>query len=243
MPLLDHFHPPLFPPRSWESFHLSWADHLSGHFNMRPNRYGFLAEANVHIGITVAADVAAFEQDAPTGERPNGAVGVATQVWAPPQPPLVVPVDFSTLETFEIRIYDDERARTLVAAVELVSPGNKDRPESRRAFLDKCAAYLREGVSVVVVDVVTSRRHNFHATLMELFNGGEAAMRVITSDLYAVAYRAHVVGQRTQLEAWPTALALGAPLPTMPLWLTESLCVPLDLEAGYQAACRYAAIG
>ncbi|HTU20161.1 MAG TPA: DUF4058 family protein [Gemmataceae bacterium] len=240
MPLLDHFHPPL-DRRNWESFHGGWIFQLVGQLNLRPMPYGFLAEGNVHIGITVVADVAAFEEDVPSRERSNGAV--ATAVWAPPQPPLVVPVDFSTLESFEIRIYDQDRARTLVAAVELVSPGNKDRPESRRAFLDKCAAYLREGVSVVVVDVVTSRRHNFHAALMELFNGGEAAMRAITSDLYAVAYRVHLVGQRTQLEAWPAELALGAPLPTMPLWLTESLCVPLDLEAGYQAACRYAAIG
>jgi hypothetical protein len=243
MPLLDHFHPPLFPHRSWESFHSFWITHLAGNFNMRPNRYGFLAESTVHIGITVAADVAAFEEDVPTGERPNGAVAVATQVWAPPQPPLLVSVDFSNLETFEIRFYDEARARTLVAAVELVSPGNKDRPESRRAFLDKCAAYLREGVSVVIVDVVTSRRHNFHAALMELFKAEESALRAIVSDLYAVAYRLHLIGQRTQLEAWPAELALGATLPTMPLWLTESLCVPLDLEAGYRAACRYAAIG
>ena len=222
MPLLDHFHPPLFPRRSWESFHGGWGCQLAGQLNMRPMRYGFLAEPNIHNGFMVVVE--------------------AREVWAPSPPPLVVPVDFTTLETFEIRIYDEERARTLVAAVELVSPGNKDRPENRRAFLDKCAAYLREGVSVVV-DIVTSRRHNFHETLMELFNGGETAMRAITSDLYAVAYRVRLVGKRTQLEAWPAALALGAPLPTMPLWLTESLCVPLELEAGYQAACRYAAIG
>jgi hypothetical protein len=248
MPLLDHFHPPLFPHRSWESFHLSWADHLSGRFNMRPNRYGFLAEANVHIGVMVAADVATFEkvvpaEDAPVGERSNGATAVTTEVWAPPRPLLALPVDFSSLETFEIRIYDQDRARTLVAAVELVSAGNKDRPESRRAFLDKCAAYLREGVSVVVVDIVTSRRHNFHAALMELFHGGETAARAVTSDLYAVAYRVLVAGKQTQLEAWPEALALGTSLPTMPLWLTPSLCVPLELEAGYRDACRYAAIG
>jgi hypothetical protein len=168
---------------------------------------------------------------------------VATEVWAPPRPPLAVLVDFATLETFEIRIYDQDRARTLVATVELVSPGNKDRPENLRAFLDKCAAYLREGVSVVVVDIVTSRRHNFHAALMELFHGGETAARAVTSDLYAVAYRVGVADKQTQLEAWPEALALGAPLPTMPLWLTPSLCVPLELEVAYQAACRYAAIG
>jgi hypothetical protein len=240
MPLLDHFHPPLFPRRSWENFHGGWIFQLAGQLNMRPLPYGFLAEGNVHIGITVAADVAAFEEDMPSGEPSNGAV--ATEVWAPPRPLLALLVDFAKLETFEIRIYDQDRARTLVAAVELVSPGNKDRPESRRAFLDKCATYLREGVSVIIVDVVTSRRHNFHADLMELFHADEAAIRAVVSDLYAVAYRVHVVGQQTQLEAWPEALALGAPLPTMPLWLTESLCVPLDLEAGYQIACRYAGI-
>ena len=86
-------------------------------------RYGFLAEANVHIGITVAADVAAFEEDDANRRTPercggNGRLGA-------PQPPLVVPVDFTTLETFEIRIYDQERARTLVAAVELVSPATR----------------------------------------------------------------------------------------------------------------------
>jgi len=243
MPLLDHFHPPLFPYRSWESFHSFWTTQLAGHLNIRPMGYGFLAESNVHIGITVAADVAAFERDADARRDDGRNGGVATEFWAPPQPPLVIPVDFSSLESFEIRVYDQDRARTLVAVVELVSPGNKDRSENRRAFLDKCAAYLREGVSVVVVDIVTSRRHNFHAALMELFNGPETAVRAVTADLYAVAYRVRLTGKRTQLEAWPAALALAAPLPTMPLWLTESLCVPLELEAGYQAACRYAAIG
>jgi hypothetical protein len=38
----------------------------------------------------------------------------------------------------------------------------KDRPENRQAFVAKCAGYLREQVSVVVVDVVTTRRANLH---------------------------------------------------------------------------------
>jgi hypothetical protein len=240
MPLLDHFHPPLFPRWSWESFHGGWAYELAKQLNLRPLPAGFLAEGNIHIGITVAADVAAFEQDVPSGNGANGAV--ATAVWAPPQPPLVIPVDLAGVEVFEIRVYDADRARTLVAAIELVSPGNKDRSENRRALLDKCAAYLREGVSVIVIDIVTSRRHNFHAALMELFNGGEAAARAVTSDLYAVAYRVRLVGTRTQLEAWPAALAIGAPLPTMPLWLGENYAVPLDLEAAYREACRSTAI-
>lgn len=242
MPLLDHFHPPL-DRRSWESFHGWLGFQLAGQLNMRPLPKGFIAEGNIHIGITIAADVAAFERDNEVRTGNGGDGAVATAVMAPPQPLLVVEVDFSTLETFEIRVYDQDRARTLVAVVELVSPGNKDRPESRRAFLDKCAAYLRAGVSLVIVDIVTSRRHNFHAALMELFSADESARQAITSHLYAVAYRVRVLDQRTQLEAWPAALALGAPLPTLPLWLTQTSSVPLELEAAYQTACRYAAIG
>jgi hypothetical protein len=240
MPLLDHFHPPLFPGRSYESFHSGWAWHLAGQLNLRPLPPRFLAESDVHIGISVATDVAAFEQDEPPRDGGNGAV--ATAVWAPPQPPLVVPVDFTGLEVFEVRVYDQERARKLVAAVELVSPRNKDRPDSRRAFLDKCAAYLREGISLVVVDVVTSRRHNFHGSLVELFNWGEAAAAAAASDLYAVAYRLRIVGTRTQLEMWPARLALGETLPTLPLWLAVDCAVPLELEAAYRDACRYAGI-
>ena len=59
------------------------------------------------------------------------------------------------------------------------------------------------------------------------------------SGLSAVSYRA--VGREeesTQLQAWPAPLALGQPLPTLPLWLTDTLYVPLDLERSYEQACE-----
>ena len=39
--------------------------------------------------------------------------------------------------------------------------------------------------------------------------------------------------QVLQLEA-----EIGSPLPTLPLWLTESLYVPLELETTYENTCR-----
>ena len=60
---------------------------------------------------------------------------------------------------------DDAR---LVAAVELVSPRNKDRPESRSAFAAKSAAYLYRGVGLVTLDVVTGRQFNLHNELIDL---------------------------------------------------------------------------
>jgi hypothetical protein len=39
------------------------------------------------------------------------------------------------------------------------------------------------------------------------------------------------------LETWPQTLALGQPLPTVPLWLADNLAVPLELEESYEQSC------
>ena len=65
-------------------------------------------------------------------------------------------------DDFEVRVFSSRGGNRLVAAIELISPGNKDRAEERRAFAAKCAAYLQQGVSLVIVDVITERRANLH---------------------------------------------------------------------------------
>jgi hypothetical protein len=40
------------------------------------------------------------------------------------------------------------------------------------------------------------------------------------------------------LEAWSKPLVVGEPLPLLPLWLSEELAVPLDLESSYGQTCR-----
>src|SRR4051812_25337281 len=70
---------------------------------------------------------------------------------------LVVETEVPDTDEYEIRVYDTKRGRCLVAAVEIVSPANKDRPEHRRIFVAKCAALLQQRVSVAIVDLVTVR--------------------------------------------------------------------------------------
>jgi hypothetical protein len=36
---------------------------------------------------------------------------------------------------------------------------------------------------------------------------------------------------------WPAPLAVGQPLPTLPLWIAADFSVPLDLDASYRATC------
>src|SRR5205814_8987077 len=91
---------------------------------------------------------------------PAGTTAVLTRIWAPPSPVAVMPALFP--DDFEVQVFIGVAGPTLVAAIELVSPGNKDRPEARPAFAAKCAAYLQRGIGVSVVDIVTSRHANLH---------------------------------------------------------------------------------
>ena len=235
MPLLDHFHPPLSERRPWDSFHTTWASTLADVLNRGVLPPGYIALEQVHAGAAVEIDVATLTDQILPADRGGGTATVARTVWTPAAPPLVLPAVFPPGCT--VAIVATEGGRSLVAAVELVSPGNKDRTAKRRLFAAKCATYLSRGIGLVLVDVVTSRQGNLHNELIDLL-GLEAALRMPAGQsLYGVAYRPLSVAGEGRIEAWPTALAVGQPLPTMPLALEAELCVPLDLESAYAEAC------
>ncbi len=235
MPLLDHFHPPLHGPRRWEGFHHAWATVIAQHLNREILPPDFYAEPEISVGPELEIDVATLELT--RAERPDA--GTATAVWSPPRPRIAAKVDFARLDGYEVRVYQDLGGAELRAAIELVSPANKDRAGSRRTFAAKCAGYLRRGIGVVIVDIVTARKANLHAELFDTLGvkSRRAAWRSSTG-LYAVAYRAVTARKAPRVEAWPQPLALGEALPVLPLWLSLDLCVPLLLEESYVATCR-----
>jgi hypothetical protein len=149
-------------------------------------------------------------------------------------------VDLKTSEYASL-IHNTRRGRTLVAAIEFVSPSNKDRPESRRSFVAKCHAMLSQCVSVVIVDVVTSYTSNLYAELAK--NLGAVAPKIANADIYAVSLRRRERRDRIRVESWEHRLNLGDPLPTLPLFVSETLSFPLELESSYEATCRGLRIG
>lgn len=238
MPLRDHFRSPLDDQRHWEGFHATWPVMIVALLRRKlPRRY--FAEPRVHSGSSAEIDVATFENEGegvPTAGEGNGNGGVATAVWAPPRPTLTVTTDLPAQDVYEVQVYDEKRHFRLVAAVEIVSPANKDRPEHRRAFVSKCAALLRERVSVVILDVVTTRNQNLYGELLDLIGRSDPALRSDQS-LYTAACRLTKRKDEWQLETWAQGLSLGQPLPTLPLWLADNLAVPLELEESYEQSC------
>jgi len=150
MPLLDHFHPPLLGHGHWEGLLGRWAAAIADSLNedLLPPEY--FAEFQVTVGTRVEVDAATFaEGGASEAARANGAdVAVETHVWAPPTPLAVMPAVFP--DDFEVQVFSSAAGPTLVAAIELVSPGNKDRDDARVAFATKCAAYLQRGIGLMV---------------------------------------------------------------------------------------------
>jgi hypothetical protein len=240
MPLLDHFHPPLSLERHWESFHGQWAGALAGALNAGGLPEGYFAEMQVtlaggRIEVDVAAETARTNGVALPGGSSGG--GVATEVspaYAPPAPAAEWPAHFP--DDVEVLVLGTEGGPTLAGAIELVSPRNKDRPEARRAFAMKCLAYLQQGVGVVVVDVVTSRRANLHAEMASLLPAGAGPAEA--APLYTTAYRPFRRDDEDRLAAWVEPLAVGQGLVTMPLWLRGAGAVRVNLDATYSEARR-----
>lgn len=227
MPLLDHFHLPLSVARHWEGFFCSWACSIANALNREPLPRDYFAELHLQVGVPIEADLCtSYPPENPLPPK---------EMWAPPAPAIEMPTIFP--DSVEVRVFSTEGGPTLVAAVELISPGNKDRPETRRSFAAKCASYLHQGIGLITVDIVTSRQANLHNELIDLLQVGSQFL--LTPDsLFAVAYRPVRQPQADKIQVWPALLNVGQPLPLLPLALDKGICVPLDFEAAYTEACQ-----
>lgn len=210
MPLHDHFRPPMSEHLAGTPLHHSWASEIACRLNRHRLRRPFRAREHYQHGSELEIDIAAQEQ------RPTA------QVVAPALFP----------DEIEIRIYDGPGSWHLVGAMELISRSNKNTPERREAFVCKCATYLRAGVSVVLVDVVTDRHANLHNQLLDLLSveGGRMAD---PTPVYASANRPIKRGGRDEMDIWFSPCTVGTELPTMPLRLTGDLFVPIEMELTY----------
>jgi len=234
MPLRDHFRPPMSERFSWDMFHGGWPMTLSRQLNrILPPQ--FMAGPNVHLGTGVEIDLGTFDLSQTPGEVP--APNEDGLRWEA-QPSLAVETDLLDPSEYEVRVYDVRENRRLVAAIELVSPANKDRPEVRTAFVIKCNELLRRDVCVVIVDVVTARNFNLYADLLNLIHQRDPGQGDPPAPVYAASCRWVPRGGKRVLETWSRVLAIGQPLPTLPLWLGEELNVALDLETSYEETLR-----
>jgi hypothetical protein len=183
--------------------------------------------------------------DAPA-EKPDVSVRRWDTPASPPEGPAASPpaegasgdepdveVAVSAIEA-STALYVEKRGR-LVAAVELVSPRNKDRPLARTTYLARYVGYLLEGVHLLLVDV-HGRPLNF--SFADRIAEELRIPRPPCPPPLAVSYR---VGEPAAeggrlLAIWSRPLTTGTPLPTMKLSLNVKTAVLVDLEQTYTRA-------
>jgi hypothetical protein len=124
---------------------------------------------------------------------------VALATYAPPQPTFTLEPELPDQDIYEVRIYDSRRNRQLVAAIDLISPSNKDRPESRATFVAKIVTLLRHHICVSIVDVVSTLSFNLYAEVLDFLHGVDPALAEKPSPLSAATLRLRRDGERRLL--------------------------------------------
>jgi hypothetical protein len=217
----------------WDGLHLLWISELLRWIKPRlPERYRAFVGTTPTVGIGAPpghADVSVRQSSDDFGQpSPNGPTDPEAQ-----EPDEEIAV--ATLESSAAVLVELEGR--LVAAIELVSPRNKDRPAARAAYLGKYFGYVLEGVHLLLVDL-HSRPTGF-SFADELARELKLAQPSLPPP-FAVGYR---VGERSPsggrfLAVWRRPLAAGQALPVIPLALNMKQSVMVDLGTTYQAAAR-----
>lgn len=214
----------------FHAFHLAWIAALQNVLNdgRLPEGYYVLAE---QVAGDATPDVLTLERR-PASSQPSESGGVA----APPVPKTrfhatIVPDAYvRRRRSLMIRHVSDDQ---IVAMLEILSPGNKAGSVEWRRFLNKAVSALQNGIHLLLVDLHAPTRRDprvLHAALMDEL-GGEPFEPPADKPLTLVAYVAGL-----EIEAFVEPIAVGDPLPPMPLFLTPELHIATPLEETYQQA-------
>jgi hypothetical protein len=122
----------------------------------------------------------------------------------------------------------------MIAMLEIISPGNKAGRKAFRALLDKVSDLLENKIHLLVVDLFPPTRrdpHGIHAaTWQDLVDEAEFHAPA-DKPLTLAAYEPDEV-----IKAFVEPVAVGDPLPAMPLILEPGGAVQVPLEETYQSA-------
>ncbi len=121
----------------------------------------------------------------------------------------------------------------IIAVLEILSPGNKASRSAFQALIDKACELLEAKIHLLILDLFPPTKRDpqgVHAALWEEI-AGETFMPPSDKPLTLVAYES-----ATTVKAFIEPLAVGDPLPDMPLFLEPGAHILVPLEATYREA-------
>jgi hypothetical protein len=215
-------------------FHQQWTITICNALNAGLLPAGYSALVEQHAG-GLEPDVLALERRARSGRPAKPTGGVLTAV--PPQTTLVRQAK-ALLAARGNRIVIRHRLGEVVCMLEVVSPGNKSGRAALRAFVEKTLEFLRQGIHVLVIDILLPTARDPQGMYKAIWDEIEEEPFELPPDkpLTLAAYVAGDLVAGYEMMAYVELVGVGDPLPDMPAYLDRSGYVPVPLEATYQAA-------
>jgi len=212
-------------------FHQGWTTTLSNALNagILPRDYFALVEQRIQGPIP---DVLTLELSPATEEPADDYGGALAVVTAPPRTDLTRRIESEIYAARADRITVRHRHGNVVAVVEIVSPGNKSSRSAFRAFVEKSADLIQQGVHLLVIDLFPPGKRDpqgVHKALWDEFLDEDLEIPS-NKPLTLAAYDAG-----PPQVAYVNFIGVNDPLPDMPLFLRPEFYVPAPLESTYQA--------
>jgi hypothetical protein len=222
------------PPNEYHTFHVLWLAQLTQALNtgVLPAGYGALAD---YTAPPYVPDVVTLSTG-PAGRRVGGSGGAAVAV-APPVASLTADEIVKKRPPSGRRRVTIQQfpGRQVVAVIEVVSPSNKAKKAEFNDLVGKSVGLLRAGVHVLLIDPLPpSRRdpHGLHAAVWKELTG-KRSVPPADKPLTLASYAAR---GGSRYSAFVEPVAVGDPVPDLPLFLRPEFHVTAPLEQTYQAA-------
>jgi hypothetical protein len=202
----------------FHDFHQSWSIRIKDALNAGLLPRGTVALVEQRSG-PVEADLLAIETRTASPRPGMEAGGVVTQ--EPPVTTFMQKTDRAVYAARANRIVIRHHLGRIVAVIEIISPGNKDSRNALRRFVEKTVDFLLDGIHVLVIDLFPPTPRDplgIHKLIWDEFNEEEPFAFPAGKDRVLASYEKGI-----NLAAYVESIAVGDPLPDMPLFLTRDL--------------------
>jgi hypothetical protein len=219
-------------PGLFHDFHLGWIAALRRSLNggLLPKGYYALAE---QVAGGPIPDVLTLQASSRRSKPPTDAPGGVAVADVPPRTAVVRQAEEDIYAARANHIAIRHSRGTVVAVIEIISPGNKSSRHALRTFVEKSAEFLRHGIHLLVIDLFPPTPRDpagIHKAIWDEILD-EPFELPAGKPLTLAAYSAGV-----PKTAFVEPVAVGHQLPDMPLFLESGRYVPVPLEATYQAS-------
>lgn len=227
----------------YHHFHHEWISAIQRELNahLPPDHYALAEQIAGGLGPDVLTletggptfEEFAYESAGDSGEVASSDNGVAVAA-APPHVMYTLDAEPGLLlrrkNRVVIRHSSDHR---VVAVIEIVSPGNKNKQQALVAFVQKAYDFVMAGVHLLIIDVLPPGPRDpqgIHPAIWSAF-GDDAFTLPSNQQLTLAAYSAGELPR-----AYVQPVGVGEMLPEMPVFLQPEIYIPLQLQPTYEAA-------